>query len=447
MFNNRFNKRTFILVFFFLVSMSISLAVSPAAAKKDKKDGKSSKGKKEVKVIVLKAAGMLDVKTGKIIRNVKLSISEGKIVAVNPKKVPVKATVIDLGEVVLLPGLTDCHTHITMQLSSTSQVDWATKSATDYALEAVPYVEKTLLAGFTTIRQCGTSDFVDIALNKAIEAGHIIGPRIISAGYAIGITGGHGDAGGLQPGLLEGGWREGVADGPAEVLKSVRYQIKHGAGHIKIMATAGVLSFEKNVGAQQMSGEEMKVVVDEAARHGLKVAAHAHGTDGIIAAVRAGVASIEHGSILTDEAIKLMIERGTYLVPTIYLTKAIPLDALPPLLRSKAGKVMPMMRGSVSKAAKAGVKFAFGTDAGVFPHGDNGKEFFAMVELGVSPLVAIQAATVNAADLTGTADRGTLEVGKLADIIAVKENPLKNIKTMEKVLFVMKGGNVYKNLR
>ncbi|MGH7482443.1 MAG: metal-dependent hydrolase family protein, partial [Longimicrobiales bacterium] len=235
----------------------------------------------------------------------------------------------------------------------------------------------------------------------------------------------------------------GVADGVDEVVEAVRQQIKHGARVIKICATAGVLSFEESVGAQQMTEEEMRAAVEEAARHGIPVAAHAHGTAGIKAAVRAGVASIEHGSILDDEAIELMRERGTYLVPTTYLADAIDLDALPAQIRAKAEHVLPIMRESLRRAIAAGVPIAFGTDAAVYPHGDNAREFAVYVRLGMSPVDAIRTATVEAAALLGVDDRGVVAEGRLADLIAVPGNPFQDVRTLENVRFVMKGGVVY----
>jgi imidazolonepropionase-like amidohydrolase len=240
------------------------------------------------------------------------------------------------------------------------------------------------------------------------------------------------------------GPKDGVADGVDEVIEAVRYQIKHGAQVIKTCATAGVLSFEGPVGAQQYSYEELRAMVEEAGRHGVKVAAHAHGTEGIIAAVRAGVASIEHGSMLDEEAIQLMKEKGTYLVPTTYLADSIDLDALPPQIRAKAEYVMPIAKESVRRAIRWGVKIAFGTAAAVFPHGDNAKEFAALVERGMSPLEAVRSATLHAADLLGLEDRGVTEPGRLADLVAVRGNPLRRIEAMEEVAFVMKAGEVYK---
>jgi imidazolonepropionase-like amidohydrolase len=247
---------------------------------------------------------------------------------------------------------------------------------------------------------------------------------------------------GFAPGVLELTPKDGVADGPWEVVQAVRYQIKHGAEVIKTCATAGVLSLEGPVGAQQYSYEELKAMVDEAARHGVKVAAHAHGADGIKAAVRAGVASIEHGSTLDEEAIALMKEHGTYLVPTTYLVDRINLAVLPPLVRAKAETILPIARESLKRAIAAGVKIAFGTDAGVFPHGENAKEFAVYVKQGMSPLEALRSATLHAADLLGKKDRGVIEAARLADLVAVPGDPVRDITATERVSWVMLGGKV-----
>jgi imidazolonepropionase-like amidohydrolase len=300
------------------------------------------------------------------------------------------------------------------------------------------------MAGFTTVREAGSRDFLDVSLMRAVEKGFVEGPWIWPCGHGIGITGGHSDDIGYQPGILEREPEFGIADGPEECLRAVRYQIKHGAKAIKIMATAGVLSFEESVGAQQYSYEEMRLMVEEADRHGLKVFAHAHGDVGIIAAVKAGVASIEHGSMVNDEAIRLMKERGTYLVPTSYLRDSINLDALPPKLRAKAESILPIARKGLRNAIASKVNIAFGTDAAVFPHGDNAKEFAVYVKLGMAPIDAIRTATVNAVDLLGAEDRGIIAEGKLADIIAVKGNPLEDITVLEDVSFVMHGGRIVK---
>ena len=395
-------------------------------------------------VTVIKAARMLDVETGEIIPNAVIVVDGDRISAVNPKKIPKGATVIDLGDVTLLPGLIDMHVHLTGQLGTRPFRSEVLDGPADGALRGAFYARKTLLAGFTTVRNMGSGAFVAIALHHAIEDGYAEGPRIVAAGHALGITGGHCDTTGYKPGVLEGDYRNGVADGVDEVTRAVRYQIKHGAGVIKTCATAGVLSFEGPVGAQQYTEEELRAIADEAHRHGLRAAAHAHGTEGIMAATRAGIDSIEHGSMLTDEAIALMKEHGTYLVPTTYLTDAIDFSILPPPIRAKGEYVMPLAKESLRKAIAAGVKIAFGTDAAVYPHGDNAKEFAALVERGMTPLAALRSATLNAIDLLGVDDRGTIAAGKLADIIAVEGNPLEDITATERVRFVMKGGKVYR---
>lgn len=395
-------------------------------------------------VTVLRAARMLDVTTGKIVSNAVVVVEGDRIKAVNASSLPSGARLVDLGNVTLLPGLIDLHTHITMQLGPDSFNRMGRDTAADSALRGAYYARKTLLAGFTTIRNVGADGFSDVSLMKAIEAGMTDGPRIVPAGHAIGITGGHCDATGFAPGVLERGPESGIADGKEKILMAVRYQIKHGAKVIKTCATAGVLSFESSVGAQQYSEEELRVIAEEAHRHGVKVAAHAHGTEGILAAVRAGIDSIEHGSMLNDEAIRLMKEKRTYLVPTTYLADSINLNLLPPPLRAKAQSILPLAKENLRKAIQAGVKIGFGTDAAVYPHGDNAKEFAALVERGMTPLQAIQAATVNAADLLGVDDRGAVQEGKLADLIAVPGNPLENVRALEEVRFVMKGGIIYK---
>jgi imidazolonepropionase-like amidohydrolase len=302
--------------------------------------------------------------------------------------------------------------------------------------------KRTLEAGFTTVRNVAAGGFADIALMKAIDTGLVPGPRMIASAHALGITGGHCDATGWAPGILEGGPEEGIVDGVDAAIRGVRYQIKHGARVIKICATAGVLSFDATVGAQQLSDGEIRAIVEETTRHGLKVAAHAHGTQGILAAVKAGVASIEHGSMLNDEIIALMKKKGTYLVPTAYLLTAMPLDLLPPPIAAKAKQIIPLAQESHRQAIKAGVKVAFGTDAAVYPHGVNAREFAVYVGYGMTPIEAIRTATSGAADLLGVGDRGTIAPGQLADLVAVPGDPLKDIKMMEQVSFVMKGGVV-----
>jgi imidazolonepropionase-like amidohydrolase len=392
---------------------------------------------------VVRAARWLDVVAGTIKSPAIVTIQDGKISAVGGAP-PAGAQTIDLGDVTLVPGLIDVHTHLTADIEG----DWVARSVkelpADAALRGARNALKTVMAGFTTVRDVGSGGFADISLMKAIDAGMVPGPRMIPSGHAIGITGGHCDDTGWAPGILEHGPEEGIADGVDAAIRAVRYQAKHGAKVIKICATAGVLSFDATVGAQQMSDEEMAAVVQEAARHGLKVAAHAHGSAGILAAVRAGVASIEHGSMLTDEIIALMKQKGTYLVPTAYLIEAIKMEALPPPIAAKAKQVLPLARESHRRAVQAGVKIALGTDAAVYPHGDNGREFGVYVGYGLRPIEAIRTATTNAADLLGVTDRGVIAPGKLADLIAVPGDPLADVRVLERVLFVMKGGVVAK---
>ncbi len=394
--------------------------------------------------MVITAARMLDVATGTMIQNPTLVVEDDRITAVNPPSVPEDAHEMDLGDVTLLPGFIDAHTHMATEIGAGSFTNAVTQTLADATLAAVKFGGVTVRAGFTTVRDFGGD--ATVALARAVEAGDVIGPHIVPSRSPLGITGGHCDVTGFAPGVREQDYREGVADGVDEVLKAVRYQIKHGAQVIKTCATAGVLSMEGPVGAQQYSYEELKAMVDEAARHGVKVAAHAHGTDGIKAAVRAGVASVEHGSILDDEAMGLMKERGTYLVPTTYLADRIDLDALPAVMRKKAEEVLPLMRASLGRAIAAGVPIAFGTDAGVFPHGENAGEFGIYVKLGMSPLEALRSATVHAADLLGLDDRGTLAEGMLADIIAVPGNPLEDISVTTDVRFVMVAGRPVKHV-
>ena len=322
-------------------------------------------------------------------------------------------------------------------------------------MRAPIYAKRTLEAGFTTCRDVGAvgaGDLIDISLRNAINEGVIDGPRMFVATFALGSTGGHSDLSGFNPNISSKGNPDytGVADGVDEIRKRVRNNVKWGADVIKFCATAGVLSEEESVGAPQYSLEEMKVLVDEAHMWGRKVAAHAHGTEGIKRAVLAGVNSIEHGSIMDAETLQLMKEKDTWYVPTIYVgdyvLKEFSKKGYPEKILNKERMLIPALGISLSKAIKAGVKIAYGTDAGVFPHGLNARQFAYMVKYGQTPIQAIQSATINAADLLGKTDRiGTIEKGKFADIIAVEGNPLDNISILENVSFVMKGGVVYKN--
>ena len=403
---------------------------------------------------LIKADAYLDVRTGKLVKPANLLIENGLIKAINPKALPDNIEVIDLSGKILLPGLMDMHVHLDLDFEANYQYKLVTENASKRTLRGVKNAEKTLLSGFTSVRNIGqvhpSIELIDVALSEASDNKWIAAPRIIPCGHMIGITGGHADLammGGFAENVMDLGPLNGIADGPEEVLKATRYQIKHGAKGIKIMATAGVLSLEESVGAQQLTKLEMETIVNEAKRHGVTVGAHAHGTAGIIAAVKAGVTSIEHGSLLNDEAIKLMIEKGTFLVPTTGLFEIIPqgYDKMNPKLVEKAKYIIPLAENSHKNAIKAGVKIALGTDAPLIPHGSNAIELAAMVKRGMTNIDAIRAATINPAEMLNLNDRGEIKEGLLADIIAVDSNPLDKIKTLENVKFVMKDGTIYKN--
>ncbi len=402
---------------------------------------------KPVQTTIITAARFLDVQSGQYVTPAVIVIEGERIVSINDQTANRTGEVrlIDLGDLTLLPGLIDMHTHLCYSIEG----DWIHRSVkegpADWALRGAHNARTTLNAGFTTVRDLGAAGFADIALMKAIDNKFVIGPRMFPAGHTLSITGGHADRTGYAPHLGEQGIEQGTANGVDECVQAVRYQTKYGAKVIKICATAGVLSFEETVGAQQYSYEEMRAIVEEAQRHGLKVAAHAHGAEGILAAVKAGVDSIEHGSILTDEIIALMKQKGTYHVPTSYLVDAIDLDILPPSIRAKAESILPVARENLKKSIASGVKIAFGTDAAVYPHGDNAKEFAVYVKLGMSPMDAIRSATINATDLLGVDDRGMIKPGKLADLVGVHGDPLVDVTVLEHVDFVMKGGEVYKD--
>ena len=396
--------------------------------------------------VVIEAGGYVDVVAGKLVRPAVIVVDGERIAAVNPAVPPAGAKRLSLPGQVLLPGLMDAHTHLNYIIGEGWETEPVRFTGAEFAMRGIPFAAKTLLAGFTTVRDLGTGlGFSDVALMRAIDRGWVIGPRMIPAGHALSITGGHCDqTTGLGPGVVPPEFVSGTADGVDEVLKAVRYQVKHGAKVIKICATAGVLSFEGPAGAQQYSLEELRAAAGEAHRHGLRIAAHAHGTEGIIAASEAGIDSIEHNSMMTDEAASIIKKNGSFVTPTLYLIDALDPASLPPLLAEKQRKLGPLAQESFKRALKNGLKIAFGTDAGVFPHGDNAKEFAVRVRLGETPLHAIQSATVVNAELFGTPDRGKIEPGLLADLVAVAGNPLEDVKFLEDVRFVMKGGVVYK---
>jgi imidazolonepropionase-like amidohydrolase len=407
-------------------------------------------------LVVLKAARLIDG-TGKAeITNAVIVVTDDRITAVGTAgqvQVPVGAKVIDLGDVTLLPGFIDAHTHVIGRILGDPD-GGPTGNLRDYssfgAILGTRNAKNLLLAGFTTIRNVGASNFDDMALRKAINEGWVPGPRMEAAGHAIGITGGHCDENGYKPGLIDGGIKDGIANGPEEVRAAVRYQVKYGADVIKTCATGGVLSEGDAVGATQYTYEEMKALVDEATKLGRRVAAHAHGTEGIKIAVRAGVTSIEHGSFLDEEGAKMMAERGIFLVPTLMAGEGVEKLAkngvLKGLIAEKALAAAAAMRNGIRIAKKHNVKIAFGTDSGVIPHGTNGHEFTLMVEWGgLSPMESIMAGTMNAATLLGWEKNiGSLETGKYADVVAVSGDPLKDIHRMESAAFVMKGGVIYK---
>lgn len=402
---------------------------------------------------LIKAKAYLDVRSGELISPAQLLIEHDVIKAINPKSIPDTITTINLEDKILLPGLMDMHTHLDLDYVGNFDAIITQEPATLGALRGAKNAELTLMAGFTTVRNVGalhvTDELIGASLAQAVKNGWIAGPRIIPAGHMITILGGHGDVTqGLVPSLLEPNYKMGVVSGADEALKAVRYQIKQGAKVIKMHATSGVLSLEDTVGAQQLSNEEMKVIVEEARRHGYKVAAHAHGTEGIINAIKAGAASIEHGSMVDKEAIKLMKEKGVYLVPTTGSDEFIfkDIDKMSPITRKKAEETLPLAQENLQKAIKAGVKIALGTDSPLIPHGLNAKELSAMMKHGMTALEAIQTATINSADLLGLKNIGEIRVGYKADIIAVDVNPLDNIKSLEDVQFVMKEGVVYKNI-
>jgi len=399
--------------------------------------------------VVVHAGHVLDVKTGKMLSDQVLVIEDGKIVSAGPAagaKIPAGAARIELPEATVLPGLIDAHTHLTMDPKF--GYERLALSVPRQTLTGAKNARLTLLAGFTTVRNVGAGGYSDVALRDAINAGDVPGPRMLVSGPALGITGGHCDNNMLAPEFHAEG--DGVADGVAAVQHKVRENIKYGSDLIKICATGGVLSLGDNPQHSQYTLEEIKAIVADAHRLGRKVAAHAHGAEGIRWAAEAGVDSIEHGSYIDDAGIAAMKEHGTYLVPTLYLGDWMLDNAeithLPPPLMAKAREVIPAARKNLAHAFASGVKVAFGTDAAVYPHGMNAHEFAVMVRLGLTPLQAIQAATINAADLLGWSGRvGALEPGAWADIVAVDGDPLKDVTTLERVKFVMKGGEVVKN--
>jgi len=405
------------------------------------------------KTTIIKAGKLIDVETGTVLLNQMILIRNDSIIQVaNKINIPKDATIIDLSKSTVLPGLIDCHTHITSQPGGDYYADIFRKTPVDVAITAHIYAKRTLEAGFTSVRDLGSAGLVDIALRNAINNGDVVGPNMYAATMFIGSTGSHGDLNGFSPYLEFNAPKgmSGVANGVDAVRAQVRFNVKNGADVIKFGASAGVLSEEESVGGPQYSQEEMDAIVSEAKMWGRKAAAHAHGAEAIKMAVKAGVASIEHGSLVDAEGIQLMKAKGTYLVSDVYDDEYILSEysklGYPDKIINKEKMVGKLQRENFQKAVEAGVKIAFGTDAGVYPHGWNAKQFKWMTRFGLSPMGAIQAATINAADLIGIKEKtGSIKAGKKADIIAVANNPIDDITTLEQVQFVMKNGVVYKN--
>ena len=398
------------------------------------------------KAVLIHAGRLVDTLSGTVKTDQDILIVGNVIKQVGPKvAAPDDATIIDLRQRTVLPGLIDCHTHITGQPEN-YYTDRFRRSPIDAAVRAHVYARRTLEAGFTTVRDVGADEYIDVALKRAIDEGKVVGPRMLVATLPASATGGHGDLSGFSP-YLRFNTFSGVVDGVDAIRKLVRTNVKYGADLIKMLATAGVLSEEESVGAPQFSLEEMKALVEEAHMWGRRVAAHAHGAEGIKRAIQAGVTSIEHGSLIDDEGIRMLKEHGTYLVADIYNDDWISTEfekmGYPEKIIEKERKVGRQQRENFQKAARAGVKLAFGTDAGVYPHGLNARQFAHMVRWGLSPMQAIQAATVNAADLIGWPDKvGAIAPGRYADLIAVDGDPTSDVTVLEKVGFVMKDGAV-----
>jgi imidazolonepropionase-like amidohydrolase len=403
-------------------------------------------------------AGRLFTGTSDSVReNMVITVAGDRIQSVTPASaasIPAGATVINLSGATVLPGLIDCHTHLGSRADRYDEIYYFKSTPFQSAFAGVVHARKTLEAGFTTVRDVGSLPFLAVDLRNSINEGYIPGPRVVASGPGISITGGHGDLNNFSPQTRVSMFPEernfGIADGVDQIRHAVRAQVKYGVDVIKILATGGVLSKGDSPGAPQFTFEELKAAAEEAHMAGRKIAAHAHGAQGIKNAILAGIDSIEHASLIDDEGIRLAKEHGTYLVMDIYnddyiLGKAVEFG-LPKENVEKEKMVGRTQRENFEKAFKAGAKMAFGTDAGVYPHGDNAKQFFYMVKYGMTPAQAIRAATSSAADLLGRSkDVGSVEAGKYADLIAVSSDPLADVRALENVSFVMKGGVVYKD--
>ncbi len=409
--------------------------------------------------IVLKAARLFDGKADRVVSPGLLVIAAGKIQRVGPaSEIPTDARVIDLGNATLLPGFMDAHTHLTYTpsvFSAQGRLDGLARTTAERTIEASLNARNTLMAGFTTVRDLGSMDFIDVGLRNAIQRGLLPGPRMLVAVKSLSSTGGHCDpTNGLRAGYVaEPDWKSGIANNADEFRGAVRFNVKYGADVIKTCATGGVLSLNNDVDSPQLTQAELNAIADEAHAKGRKAAAHAHGNEGARRAVLAGIDSIEHGSFLKDETLNLMRERGTFYVPTLLAGDSI-IQALEkgavmdPRNVAKARKANGEVTATFRNAVQKGVRIAFGTDAGVFAHGRNAEEFGLLVRAGMTPVAALKTATSVDAELLGLSDRlGSIEPGKLADVIAVPGDPTQDIGVTGKVLFVMKEGVVFRNDR
>ena len=411
-------------------------------------------------VIALKAARLFDGKSKTLVSNGVVIVETGKIREVGSNiQIPAEAQVIDLGDATLSPGFMDAHTHLTLDYSGNyneRRLKELDKNISEMAFDCVPRARATLEAGFTTVRDVGSRatnnhDFIDVALRNAINNGTIVGPRMLVATHGIGATGGHFDPmSGFRDMLFgrEPDWSDGIADGPDEIRKAVRHEVKNGADVIKAAVSGGVFSLADEVDTPQFTPAEMAALVDESHRLRKKVAVHCHGDQAAREAIAAGVDSIEHGSFLKPETLTLMKQKGTFLTPTLLATEYImsQITAYPAAVQVKAKAAANARSEMFRNAVKMGVKISFGTDAAVFPHGQNAKEFALMTGLGMAPIDALRSATSSDAELFGVAQKiGTLEKGKLADIVAMPGDPMTDITVTERVFFVMKEGNVLKN--